>query len=589
MTASPLADYVHLKQDLADGLRAALTLLKGAQQDQGAEAMQELLMRLASDRFNLVVLGQFKRGKSSLINALIGRPVLPTAAVPLTSVVTSLRYGSPPSAWIRFERHSLPLQVSIPELVDYVTETGNPGNRRGVRSAEAVEPSVLLRRGAAFVDTPGVGSTNQDNTATTYAFLPEADAAIFVTSAEAPLSEDEIGFLAAIRQHVRKIFFVLNKIDQLAPDEQGEVARYTETVLRGHLESGAIRLFLLSARSGLRAKLEDASALLAESGIPALEEALTAFLIEGRGSAFLVGLLDRAIRAVEETMALPSPLPSADVAPASETPLNQPQAGLRQLRYYFTKLRMNLLDGTPAALAGAPRIGSAPVSALSAPTPPNGRQSAPQFALDGANCPICAAVEVAVFDYLRHAQYVLASDLAAQQAHRAAGGFCRVHTWQLESLSSSQGLARGYPPLIERAASEVRALASVPGASAANRLNAFFPDDTACSVCKAQRRSETDASERLIELLQTSEGTVHFRRRGVVCLPHLRSLLQLNPPDDIRELLISREASWLDDLAETQRAFALKVEGRRRDLIGRVEEASSRQGIRILSGSPRLR
>jgi len=94
--------------------------------------LQRLIDKLRTNRFNLVVLGAFKRGKSTLINALLGEAVLPTAIVPLTSVVTILGYGEQLDIQVHFQSGQ-PRRITQNELVDYITEKGNPKNQKGVR------------------------------------------------------------------------------------------------------------------------------------------------------------------------------------------------------------------------------------------------------------------------------------------------------------------------------------------------------------------------------------------------------------------------------------------------------------------------
>jgi hypothetical protein len=294
---APLRAYVTVKQAIAQLLREIRRFAEHSA-PWVTERLHDLTVRLAEDRFQLVVVGQFKRGKTSLMNAIVGRPLLPTGSIPVTSAVTSLRYGSNIRAVIRRAGQGFDQEIPIGALPEFITERGNPGNRKQVLSADIEVPAAFLRRGLHFVDTPGIGSAQEQNTATTLAFVPEADAAIFVTGADAPLSEGELEFLETVHQHVRKLFFVLNKVDQLGGAERDEVLTYTSQHLAQRLGVDAIRLFPVSAARALGAG-DDADAVAA-SGLPAFEAALATFLNEDRQRAFLVAVLDRTVRLLEE-------------------------------------------------------------------------------------------------------------------------------------------------------------------------------------------------------------------------------------------------------------------------------------------------
>ena len=294
-----LQAYTRTKQEAAKRVRAVLELLRERGDEQRVARCQELLVKLAEDRFNLVVLGQFKRGKSSLMNAIIGRDLLPTGLLPLTSVVTALRFG-PKERLVLTRDTSWSQEAPISALAQYVTERGNPGNEKKIKEA-FVELSVgLLRRGLHFVDTPGVGSIHEQNTATTYAFLPECDAALLVTSVDTPLTELEVGFLKSIREHVRKVFFVANKTDLLAPEEREDVLQFIRDGLARATEDGTARLFPVSSREALEARQSADAARYEHSGMKALEDALASFLTTEKSRAFLVSILDRALRLLGE-------------------------------------------------------------------------------------------------------------------------------------------------------------------------------------------------------------------------------------------------------------------------------------------------
>lgn len=299
--AVALRYYTQAKQSLAGALHGLQQFFHTQGSAAGEDRCQALLVKLAEDRFNLAVLGQFKRGKSSLMNAVIGRDLLPTGVLPLTSVVTTLCYGPAERLLITRRDWTLTQELPLTDLADYVTERGNPGNVKGVMTAQVEVPVPFLRRGLYFIDTPGVGSASAANTAATYAFLPEADAVIFVTSVDAPLNEAEETFLRDIRQHARKIFCVVNKIDLMNEADQAEVLGFVQTRLAQLLDATEVRLYAVSARNALQAKLDGDPAALERSGLPAFEAALADFLSGEKSRVFLLSIIDRALRLIADT------------------------------------------------------------------------------------------------------------------------------------------------------------------------------------------------------------------------------------------------------------------------------------------------
>jgi replication fork clamp-binding protein CrfC len=197
-----LAEYRRHKLELAELIRAVLSVAAERRDEEKQAAARDLQARLAEDSFQLAVVGQFSRGKSTLMNAILGGSYLPTGALPMTSVVTTVRYGSRPRALVQRAGSSFPIETPLDELVRFVAQASLEREELRVASAEVEVPAEILRLGFSFVDTPGIGSAIVANTATTESFLPEADAVIFVTSFDAPLSEAEVEFLVKVRRHV---------------------------------------------------------------------------------------------------------------------------------------------------------------------------------------------------------------------------------------------------------------------------------------------------------------------------------------------------------------------------------------------------
>jgi len=249
--------------------------------------------QLNEGRFHLAVLGQFKRGKSTLLNALLGEALLPTSIVPLTAIPTFIRFGDSPTIRVSFEngRDTEEFAGNTTDertafLKRFVTEEGNPQNHLGVTEVEVFLPSPLLAKGVVLIDTPGIGSTYRHNTEATLNFLPQCDAALFLVSADPPMTQVEVEFLREVRERVPRLFFVLNKMDYLDGDERVLALEFLKTTLNDHLGGTDIGpVFAMSARLGLQARAANDNELWRESGLGDLEMRLIDFLASERAAA----------------------------------------------------------------------------------------------------------------------------------------------------------------------------------------------------------------------------------------------------------------------------------------------------------------
>ncbi len=271
--------------ELAGAARKLESLGAEHQQDAIASASAELAQRLEENRFHLVVVGQFKRGKTTFLNALLGEPVLPVAVLPLTSVVTVLRHGARPRGSVHFH-DGRTVEIPLDRLPEFVTENGNPRNAKQVAYVEVFHPSPCLAGGVTLIDTPGVASVYEHNTQVTYDFLPRMDAAIFITSPEPPLTSAEIEFLRDLGKQVGRIFLVMNKADTVAADHLAEVLEFARRSLPPGLPIDDSQIFPVSAHKALQAKQSGDALLLERSGFPHVERRLAQFLREEKNRVF---------------------------------------------------------------------------------------------------------------------------------------------------------------------------------------------------------------------------------------------------------------------------------------------------------------
>jgi GTP-binding protein EngB required for normal cell division len=229
-----------------DRLLRIAVLADGFKNDQIKEDASSAAERIAEGRFYVACVGQFKRGKSTLLNALIGEPILPSGVIPVTAVPTILRFGERRQARVRL-RSGEWTDIGVGDIEEYVSEARNPENRKGVAALEVFVPSLLLREGMCFVDTPGLGSVFAANTAATQAFLPHIDAAIVVIGADPPIAGDELALVESVAKEIPDILFVLNKADRVTEHERSAAVSFARRVLEERLQRPVRSIFEVSA------------------------------------------------------------------------------------------------------------------------------------------------------------------------------------------------------------------------------------------------------------------------------------------------------------------------------------------------------
>ncbi len=248
--AAPVAEPASPETDTRDPLDVLADLaraLDAARVEAEADALAE---RVAEGRFYVACVGQFKRGKSTLLNALVGRPILPTGVVPVTATPTVVRYGDPPSALVRLADGETET-IAVDEVSRYVAEEENPDNVRGVDAVEILLPAPLLRGGMCLVDTPGLGSVFEVATASTHDFVPHIDAALLVVGADPPISADEVALAGRVAEQVDDLMVVMTKADRVNADERAQAAKFTAGILEKRIGRPPGPIFEVSAAERL--------------------------------------------------------------------------------------------------------------------------------------------------------------------------------------------------------------------------------------------------------------------------------------------------------------------------------------------------
>lgn len=238
-----------------------------------AEAIQK-------DQFIITVVGEFNRGKSTLLNAILGEDTIPTAVRPTTATINIIHYNNRPS---------IKIHKSNDEIVDigfdrdgFKQYTGLADfDPKTVKYAEVGYPVDFLKDGTVLVDTPGVNDINEQRMEITYGYMPISDATIFIFNAGTPFKQTEKDFLKdhILSNNIPTIFFILNRIDNLNEAEIKESMGSIESQLLKLFNTDRIQLFPISAKLAFKGRVESNSDLVKESRFEEFEKRLKSFIL----------------------------------------------------------------------------------------------------------------------------------------------------------------------------------------------------------------------------------------------------------------------------------------------------------------------
>lgn len=284
-----------------------------------SKSLTALRQRLDSDRFKVMVLGEFKRGKSTFINALLGEEVLPSSAVPCTAVINEIKWGEQKRAVLHFRSPLPPLaKASVPtEILDHLERQGGgsvpplevPVERleRYVAipepekdQAESVSespyskveiywPLDLCRNDIEIIDSPGLNE-NVTRARVSKDYVANVDAILFVMSCSALAAESELSVIDNDLRGVghEYLFFICNRFDEIRPGDRARLQDYGRRKLMERTELREGGVYFLSALLALEGRLQEDAERVAHSGMPELEKALTRFLTHDRGKIKLL-------------------------------------------------------------------------------------------------------------------------------------------------------------------------------------------------------------------------------------------------------------------------------------------------------------
>ena len=206
---------------------------------------------------NIAVLGRFKAGKSSFLNHLLGKALLPVGVIPVTTVVTEIQYGPEERAQIRF-LDGRTETTELGRIGDFISESENPENTKQVDSVRLELPSMERYRGIRFVDTPGLESVLEHNTDTSLEWLPNVGLALVAVGVDPPLSRHDIELIRNLSRYTPNISLLLTKVDVLDEGERAQVQAFVQKQLARYWDR-SVPVFPYSTRAGfeeLRTQLD---------------------------------------------------------------------------------------------------------------------------------------------------------------------------------------------------------------------------------------------------------------------------------------------------------------------------------------------
>ena len=241
---APLDSFIHTYQALLPRIQEICDQFHLLSLNRQIEACEKLLQQ--NQLIDVAILGQFKSGKSSFLNSLIGKPILPVGVTPVTTTITRLQYGKRERAIIRhFDGREI--EADIAAIGGFTSEAQNPANQKNVEVVDVELPSLEKYAGLRLVDTPGLGSIFKYHMETSENWLPEVGTALLAISSDRPLAENDLQLIRDLRKHTPKIVLLLTKADLLSPDQQEEVVLFFRTALQRELHE-EFPIFLYSTR-----------------------------------------------------------------------------------------------------------------------------------------------------------------------------------------------------------------------------------------------------------------------------------------------------------------------------------------------------
>ncbi|PPS42264.1 dynamin family protein [Chroococcidiopsis sp. TS-821] len=324
LSLDSILDYKKVERTLTSDLQKLRGFSEELKLTKSVELINEILWRIEERTFSVAIVGQFKVGKSTFINTLLGKEILPADVAPCSATLNRVTYGVKPSVKILFKNGEED-QVSIDKLADYVTKLTpeSETTAESIKEAVVYYPVPYCQNNIEIIDTPGLND-EESMTDVTLSVLPQVDAAIMIILAQHPFGEYEKDFLEnkLLSNDLGRVIFVVNLWDSYTTEEADRVLQAIKKRIQAYVldraadrfgkdseeyktyrqKIGEPKVFGIYIKQALSAKYKGDEALLVQSGFRQFESALETFLTRERGGILLQVPANRAIASSKEIL-----------------------------------------------------------------------------------------------------------------------------------------------------------------------------------------------------------------------------------------------------------------------------------------------
>lgn len=345
-----MTTYQEKKQKVLDLFKHTINIAHSQKRIDIENALEEAKNCLAEEKLSIVTCGEFKQGKSTLLNALLNETdIFPVDVDIATNVVSSISYSEEEKITVILGEigKAEAKEISRAEIPNYVTEQGNRENFQKAQMLTIESPNPQLKNGLILVDTPGVSSLSAEHTALTYTFIPNADVVLFISDVFAPLSQKELNFISEkIYPHCQNIIFVVTKTDAVNNYETIIESNREKLVQRLNLPADRISIIPVSSKNKFDYLKSQDEEDLQDSNFEALESELWQLIAQQRGKILLAKALTEIAKALSS---LQMPL-NAEFSACLEKYNQKPKPQIEKLKAHLQETEeryQNLLANNP--------------------------------------------------------------------------------------------------------------------------------------------------------------------------------------------------------------------------------------------------